>query len=214
MKIKYKTYWRKSGLKKNWGNIFLNIVNQHKPNNFLEVGVFCGVTARNVCELLETLHKDNFKYIGIDLFGGKISEKENIPNYLKKQKFSNPFKSLYYNFILNENLNSIESVRKFLKKFSKKVELIQGNSNSVLKNLDLENIDFIFLDGGHSFETVYEDLNLIFRKISKNNAPIIVCDDYLDASYITGVKKAVDTFVEKNGLKLELVDKRFAKIII
>ena len=66
MKIKYKTYWRKSGLKKNWGNIFLNIVNQHKPNNFLEVGVFCGVTARNVCELLEILHKDNFKYTGIE----------------------------------------------------------------------------------------------------------------------------------------------------
>ena len=214
MKIKYKTYWRKSGLKKNWGNIFLNIVNQHKPNNFLEVGVFCGVTARNVCELLETLHKDNFKYIGIDLFGGKISEKENIPNYLKKQKFSNPFKSLYYNFILNENLNSIESVRKFLKKFSKKVELIQGNSNSVLKNLDLENIDFIFLDGGHSFETVYEDLNLIFKKISKKKGLIILCDDYLDAAYITGVKKAVDTFVNKNRLKLELVERRFAKIII
>ena len=214
MKIKYKTYWRKSGLKKNWGNIFLNIVNQHKPNNFLEVGVFCGVTARNVCELLEILHKDNFKYTGIDLFGGNISEKENIPNYLKKQKFSNPFKSLYYNFILKENLNSIESVSKFLKKFSKKVKLIQGNSNSVLKNLDLENIDFIFLDGGHSFETVYEDLNLIFKKISKKKGLIILCDDYLDAAYITGVKKAVDTFVNKNSLKLELVERRFAKIII
>ena len=214
MKIKYKTYWRKTGLKKNWGKIFLEIVKEHKPNGFLEVGVFCGVTARNVCELLSKLHNGNFQYIGIDLFGGNISDKENIPNYLKQQKFSNPIKNFYYNFVLRENLNSLESVSKFLKKFSKKIRLIQGDSNSVLKNLDLKNVDFIFLDGGHSFETVYEDLNLIFRKISKNNAPIIVCDDYLDASYITGVKKAVDTFVEKNGLKLELVDKRFAKIII
>tara|TARA_Y100000590_G_scaffold369454_1_gene430715 strand:- start:1111 stop:1755 length:645 start_codon:yes stop_codon:yes gene_type:complete len=214
LQIKYKSYWRKTGLKKNWGKVFLQIVNKHKPRCFLEVGVFCGVTARNVCELLSKLHKDNFQYIGIDLFGGKISDKENIPNYLRQQKFSNPIKNLYYNFILRENLNSLESVSKFLKKFSKKIRLIQGDSNSVLKNLDLKNVDFIFLDGGHSFETVYEDLNLIFRKISKNNAPIIVCDDYLDASYITGVKKAVDTFVEKNGLKLELVDKRFAKIII
>ena len=120
MKIKYKTYWRKSGLKKNWGKKFLDIVNQHKPNTFLEVGVFCGVTARNVCELLSILHKDNFQYIGIDLFGGNISEKENIPNYLKKQKFSNPLKNLYYNFILRENLNSLKSVSKFLKKFKKK----------------------------------------------------------------------------------------------
>ena len=56
--------------------------------------------------------------------------------------------------------------------------------------------------------------NLIFKKISNKNGSIIVCDDYLDASYITGVKKAVDTFVEKKGLKLQLVEKRFAKIII
>ena len=89
-----------------------------------------------------------------------------------------------------------------------------GEALERLKNLDLKNVDFVFLDGGHSFETVYEDLNLIFKKISKNNGSVIVCDDYLDASYITGVKKAVDTFVEKKGLKLQLVEKRFAKIII
>ena len=133
MNIKYKNYWRISGLKKNWGDVFLSIVKQHRPNTFLEVGVFCGVTARNVCELLETLHKDNFKYIGIDLFGGNIPDKENIPSYVKEQKFSNPFKNLYYNFILKENLNSQQSVSNFLKKFSKKIKLIQGNSNSVLK---------------------------------------------------------------------------------
>ena len=39
-------------VKKAIKHIFLNIVNQHKPKVFLEVGVFCGVTARNVCELL------------------------------------------------------------------------------------------------------------------------------------------------------------------
>ena len=214
MNIKYKNYWRISGLKKNWGDVFLSIVKQHRPNTFLEVGVFCGVTARNVCELLETLHKDNFKYIGIDLFGGNIPDKENIPSYVKEQKFSNPFKSLYYNFILKENLNSQQSVSNFLKKFSKKIKLIQGNSNSVLKNLNIEKVDFVFLDGGHSFETVFEDLNLIYKKISDNKGAIILCDDYEDSSYITGVKKAVDTFVQKNSLKFEIVEKRFAKIII
>ena len=214
MNIKYKNYWRISGLKKNWGDVFLSIVKQHRPNTFLEVGVFCGVTARNVCELLETLHKDNFKYIGIDLFGGNIPDKENIPSYVKEQKFSNPFKSLYYNFILKENLNSQQSVSNFLKKFSKKIKLIQGNSNSVLKNLNIEKVDFVFLDGGHSFETVFEDLNLIYKKISGNKGAIILCDDYDDSSYITGVKKAVDAFVQKNSLKFEIVEKRFAKIII
>ena len=88
MSVDYKTYWRKSGLKKDWGNIFLNIVNQHKPKVFLEIGVFCGVTAKNVCELLNIIHSGKFKYIGIDLFGDKANEDEKVPNYLKKQSFS------------------------------------------------------------------------------------------------------------------------------
>ena len=214
MSVDYKTYWRKSGLKKNWGNIFLNIVNQHKPKVFLEVGVFCGVTAKNVCELLNIIHSGNFKYIGIDLFGGKTNENEKVPNYLKKQSFSNPIKNLFYNIILRENLNSYESVQKFLKKFSNNITLIKGNSNKILQHFYLENIDFAFLDGGHSFETVLNDLNLLFDKISSNKDAIILCDDYEDADYIIGVKKAVDQFVKEKKLKFEVIEKRFAKIII
>ncbi len=214
MTVIYKTYWRKTGLKKNWGELFLNIVNEHKPKVFLEVGVFCGVTARNVCELLKKIHKNEFRYVGIDLFGEKALQDEVTPNYLNKQKFSNPFKNLFYNFLLRKNLNSYESVQNFLKNFSKNVTLIKGNSNIILRNLDLKDIDFVFLDGGHSFETVFDDLNLIYKKISSNKGAVILCDDYEDATYITGVKKAVDKFVETNKLKLILIKKRFAKIII
>ena len=214
MTVDYKTYWRKSGLKKNWGNVFLNIVHQHKPKNFLEVGVFCGVTARNVCELLNIIHSGNFKYIGIDLFGDKTNVDEKVPKYLQKQSFSNPIKNLFYNIILRENLNSYESVQKFLKKFSKNITLIKGNSNKILQHLDMENIDFAFLDGGHSFETVLNDLNLLFDKISSNKDAIILCDDYEDADYITGVKRAVDQFVKEKKLKFEIIEKRFAKITI
>ena len=214
MTVIYKTYWRKTGLKKNWGELFLNIVNEHKPKVFLEVGVFCGVTARNVCELLKEIHKNEFRYVGIDLFGERAFQDEITPNYLNKQKFSNPLKNLFYNFLLRENINSYESVQNFLKNFSKNVTLIKGNSNVILRNLDLKNIDFVFLDGGHSFETVFDDLNLIYKKISSNKGAVILCDDYEDATYITGVKKAVDKFVEMNKLKLILIKKRFAKIII
>ena len=214
MTVIYKTYWRKTGLKKNWGELFLNIVNEHKPKVFLEVGVFCGVTARNVCELLKEIHKNEFRYVGIDLFGEKASQDEVTPNYLNKQKFSNPLKNLFYNFLLRKNLNSYESVQNFLKNFSKNVTLIKGNSNIILRNLDLKDIDFVFLDGGHSFETVFDDLNSIYKKISSNKNAVILCDDYEDATYITGVKKAVDKFVEINKLKLILIKKRFAKIII
>ena len=148
------------------------------------------------------------------MFGDKANQDEKVPNYLKKQSFSNPIKNLFYNIILRENLNSYESVQKFLKNFSKNTTLIKGNSNKILEYLDVENIDFAFLDGGHSFETVFNDLNLVFNKISSNKDAIILCDDYEDADYITGVKKAVDQFVKEKKLKFEVIEKRFAKITI
>ena len=67
--MKYKKYFRKTSLKqKGVGDFFLEEVKLKSPRNFLEIGVFHGVTARNVCELLYKIHKDNFKYVGLDLF--------------------------------------------------------------------------------------------------------------------------------------------------
>ena len=67
--MQYKKYYRKTSLKqKGVGEFFLNEVKTKSPRVFLEVGVFHGVTARNICELLNNLHGNNFKYIGLDLF--------------------------------------------------------------------------------------------------------------------------------------------------
>ena len=152
MKLNYKTYWRKTGLKGKWGKIYLERISHHKPQNFLEIGVFCGVTARNTCDFLKEINGDNFNYIGVDLFGGEKnnSTDEIEPKFLLNQKFSNPLKNIYYNLILRENLNSLKSVQKLLKKYNNNIKLIAGDTNSVLKEIDLKNIDFVFLDVGHS----------------------------------------------------------------
>ena len=89
MKIKFKKYWRKTSLKnKDDGYYLLNHIHNIKPKNFLEIGVFHGVTSRNVCELLYLIHQNDFKFTGIDLF----SNKEEIPKeeIAPKTNFSNP----------------------------------------------------------------------------------------------------------------------------
>ena len=91
MNFKFKKYWRKTGLNPKWGNKLIELVNQKKPNHFLEIGVFCGVTARNTCDFLEKINGKDFSYIGIDLFGSDQSEKKDEiePTFLKNQKFAN-----------------------------------------------------------------------------------------------------------------------------
>jgi len=209
-KFKYKEYWRKAGLKKYFGQIFIDLVKERKPQNFLEIGVFTGVTARNVCELLSLINNGKFYYLGIDLFEGfeDAISTEVVPEFLiKKQNFSNPLKSLVYNFLLREKLNSLESVSKFLKKFGKNIELKKGNSLDILKKIDLKIFDMIFVDGGHSYETVKFELNIILKNVNDNC--LVICDDYIHAEAI-GVKKAVDESVREELYNFKVVANRFA----
>ena len=206
--MKYKKYFRKTSLKqKGDGDFFLNEVKNKKPKFFLEVGVFHGVTARNVCELLSEIHGNDFKYIGLDLFEKNDENKsEIIPN----TNFSNPFKQIYFKYIKRQDPYSLEAVSDLLKKFRNNVHLIKGNSNKVLPNIDMSKIDYVFLDGGHEYETVKNDLNNCIDIINNNGT--ILCDDY-NLSYAPGVKNAIDEFVKLNNYKCEILRNfRFAKI--
>ena len=214
MKTIYKKYWRKSGLKGNWGNIFLENVMKHKPKNFLEIGVFCGVTARNICNCLNYINHGDFKYTGVDLFGvKKSSDNDEVePDFLKNQKFSNPLKNFYYNFLKKENLNSLSSVQRFLQNYKNNVNLIKGDTNIVLTKINLTNIDYVFIDGGHSYETVTNDLNFLYKNLKKNKK-VLLCDDYGSEGRIKEVARSIDNFVNFNNLKINIIKNRFAEII-
>jgi len=204
--LKYKKYFRKTSLKqKGVGDFFLQEILKKKPKKFLEIGVFHGVTARNICELLNIVHKGEFNYIGIDLFDEK-KDNEIIPNV----NFTNPLKKIYFKYILRKNPYTKESVENFLARFKNKIELIKGDTNKILGTIDLENVDYVFLDGGHDYETVKNDLNFC-KKILDNNGTVL-CDDY-NLSYAPGVRKAIDEFVAHNNYKCNLLwNTRFAKI--
>jgi len=207
--LKYKKYFRKTSLKQSGvGIFFLKEILKKKPKSFLEIGVFHGVTARNVCELLYQIHGNDFKYIGLDLFNESDENKDEvIPN----TKFSNPLNNIYFNYIKRQDPYSIESVTDLLSKFKDNVHLIKGNSNIVLKKIDMSKIDFVFLDGGHAYNTVKNDLNCCLEVINSNGT--VLCDDYNLGAQAPEVKIAIDEFVKTNNLKCEILcGDRFAKI--
>ena len=206
--MKYKKYFRKTSLKqKGVGSFFLNEISIKSPKVFLEVGVFHGVTARNICEVLYDIHKNDFMYIGLDLFE-KSEENENevIPN----TNFSNPLKTIYFKYIKRQNPYSLTAVKDLLKKFKDNIQLIKGNSNKVLKEIDMSKIEYVFLDGGHEYNTIMNDLNNCKEVIINNGT--VLCDDY-DLGSAPGVKKAIDEFILKNKYKCSIIcNGRFAKI--
>ena len=209
--MKFKYYFRKSSLKKdiNSANILLDQIEIYKPKNFIEVGVFQGVTSRNVCEKLYEIHKENFLFHGIDIFEDTNINIDNKEMTIKHNKISNPFKHLIFNIILRKNLFSIDSIYSFLKKFKNNVRLYKGFSETELPKIDMSKIDMVFLDGGHSYETVRSDLSLILKGIKKNK--IIICDDYDQVDY--GVKRAVDEIL-KQVTEIKQLNKRLVRITV
>lgn len=199
--MKYKFYFRKSSFKKDLenANLFINLLYKFKPKSFLEIGVLEGVTARNVCEILNNFYGPEFLHIGIDLFG-LDREKNNIKESTPiSNKYSNPLKFFYFNYILKHHPNSIDAVFYLLKKFKKSIKLFRGYSKNILAEIEISNIDFCFLDGGHSYETVKNDLRILTKKLKKGSK--ILIDDYNQSGY--GVKKAVDEI--KNNFTFEIL---------
>ena len=206
--IKYKKYWRKTSFKQNGvGDFFLRHIKEKKPKNFLEIGVFHGVTSRNVCNLLNSIHGNNFKFTGIDIFTTEthLVKDEFIP----KTKFSNPLKTIYYKYLIRLDPYSPESVKKLLKKYKNNINIIKGNSNEIIPEMIKEKFDYVFLDGGHKYETVLKDLKSLTQIIQNNG--VILCDDY-DLTYAPGVKKAIDEYVLLNNFNLKVLCSRFAEI--
>ena len=62
-------------------------------------------------------------------------------------------------------------------------------------NFVLKDIDF-FLDGGHSYQTVYNDLTNLYQHM-KDKKKIILCDEYGSESYIPEVEKLLTTSGKK-----------------
>ena len=208
MIIKFKKYWRKTSLKKREdGDFLLNHIYSIKPKSFLEIGVFHGVTSRNVCELLYSIHGNNFNFTGIDLFE---NDKKKLNDEIAPQtKFSNPFKNIYYRYISKTDPYSYESVKKLLAKFKNNIKIIKGDSNYVLKEINISKFDYVFLDGGHKYETVKKDLECL-KNIIENNGTIL-CDDY-NLTYAPGIKKGIDEYINLNKFNLKILNDRFAEI--
>ena len=148
-------------------------------------------------------------------YGFLESSRKNIPvndknEIIPNTKFSNPLKTIWYKYIKKEDPYSLNAVQNLLNKFKDNVHLIKGNSNKILKKIDMSKVDYVFLDGGHEYNTVMNDLNCC-KEVIENNGTIL-CDDY-DLTYAPGVKQSIDEFINKYSFKCEIIcNRRFAKI--
>lgn len=100
---------------------------------------------------------------------------------------------------------SIESAKENLKEYIGKVEFLQMTSREALNNFEDGSVDFIYIDALHTYDEVMEDMISWWKKLKVGG--VMGGHDY--CHYQPGVIKAVNEFVEKNTLALNITGVKF-----
>jgi hypothetical protein len=150
-------------------------IEHHKPKRILEIGVFNGHFASRML-VAANKNSSDVEYVGIDLF----QELQTQENYISEA-------SLWP--------DSREKVLNLLERSFRttSIELIQDYSNNALKSLNGSKFDLIFIDGGHSYETVKTDWELSKNLVSKSG--VVFFDDYVNRNGTLsgfGVNEVID----------------------
>jgi len=139
------------------------IVRKNKCRSILEIGTHDGNTAKRLIHSAALASPQHtILYYGVDLFEDYAPDTTDTEfNGKKKPESLNSVEASLKNYINDHNLNAA-------------VYLTKGNSRDVLKKGFLPSkVDFCFVDGGHSKETIQHDIDFAIA-----NSKIVVADDY------------------------------------
>ena len=138
-----------------------------RPKTILEIGVFTGKRGVEMLEAASLSDQTcNAHYVGFDLFD--IMDSELLEKELSKQP------------------DSIDVVRSRLEATGANVELVKGWTDQTMPQYAADNPDYkadlIFIDGGHSIETIQNDWDNVQTFLKDDS--VIIFDDYLSLIHI------------------------------
>ena len=105
--------------------------------------------------------------------------------------------------VTQEIQNQIKSVcLQNISAYSDSITLIEKSSEEASDLIEDDSLDFIFIDGDHSYDAVKRDVNLYYKKVKSGG--IFAGHDYNLAK--NHVDRAVDEFMMENGLDKSLLN--------
>ena len=160
----------------------INHLRQHSCRSLLEIGLWRGDTSRM---LILNSCNDEMEYVGVDLF-------EETNDELIEQE-----RSL--------RADSMEKVRRRLSRYTDNFSLYRGFSRDVLPTLRRvgKKFDAIWIDGGHSYETVKFDFEQCVDMLAPGG--VIFFDDYTEDTHLPDVKRYIDAeLLGRDDLTIEI----------
>ena len=152
--------------------------------------------------------KENYKddliglEIGVSSGGNALKLLNELPN-LNMLYLVDPFEEYLDERILRSYISIKPTYLLFKKNLLKsplkdRIKFIKKKSLECLNEIQ-DDLDFIYIDGNHSYDVVNEEIKQYYKKIKVGG--VFGGDDY-NFSRFPGVTKAVDEFVKEHNLKL------------
>lgn len=151
----------------------LRVLYRLRPRVVVEIGTHRGKNAWQMIQTANVFHPmRRIEYIGFDLFEDLSAEELKLEFSLRPPP--------------------LDQVREILESTGASVRLVQGNTQETLPRFVRDSnrprqIDFVFVDGGHSVETIASDWASVRELMSPET--VVVFDDYYlnDESEVGGV---------------------------
>jgi len=175
-------------------NLYNNLIRSLNNGIIVEIGVYGGASLLGV---IESCQQTNSHIYGVDPWE-KISSANGMPLVARKRK-------IYRRKIKKIRLNLEHIIQ--CEGYDKNVTLVHDFSKNVAPTFKNGSVDVVFIDGDHSYDSVYEDLSLWLPKVKRGGT--IWGDDFGWRS----VQLAVHNFCANNNIKYQRVCGRRAWII-
>lgn len=140
-------------------NYLFEIIRAEQCRRIMEVGTWNGERALQMIQTAQKLHRQReVEYYGFDIF-----ELMNDEIYAKEVSKRPP---------------AMEEIKSKLEKTGAKISLFKGFTEEVMPKVmhTLPKMDFVFIDGGHSIETITNDWRWTQEVMDQNT--VVIFDDY------------------------------------
>ena len=175
---------------KNWFLSPLGVLDfylKNKPKNILEIGTYEGLLAI-------WLYK-KFPKAKITIVDPFLSDDKNL-----SQEDCQRFRIVEENF--NKNISNLDK---------KKILFFKITSDLFfIKNQNL--FDIIYIDGNHTPEQCYKDIENSYNVLSKNG--LLIIDDIFLLDYKISPLDCLDVFLSKKNIKIKILSLNFQNIIL
>jgi predicted O-methyltransferase YrrM len=158
-----------------------DLIDERKPKAILEIGTNDGLNAGRMMKRALRFHRDA-AYYGFDLFEYQTEE-----SYLREIALRVPSRSRVEEYLRSLGLRNIH--------------LYAGDTTKTLVDADIPKMNLIFIDGGHSFETVTADWRNVERLVGDET--VILFDDYPN----WGIGPVVDS-IDRSHWSVEILPVR------